>query len=66
MKRFISYILILLVLGGIFGLSIHQQNIKTDNYVVGSVLEILTPAVAAADSDTAGAPKPPAPPPPIN
>ncbi len=62
MKRAITYIIILLVLGGIFGLSMHQNS----NPVIGSGLDIITPAVAFADSDTVGAVKPAPPPPPIN
>lgn len=62
MKRAIIYVLILLVLGGIFGLSLHQNN----NSVIGATIDIITPAVAYADSDTVRGPKPPPPPPPID
>ncbi len=60
MKRVITYIIILLVLGGIFGLSMHQNN----NPVLSSTVDIIGPAAAFADSDTVGGPKPPPPPPP--
>ncbi|MEO0094475.1 MAG: hypothetical protein ABIL46_08820 [candidate division WOR-3 bacterium] len=60
MKKAIAYIIILLVLGGIFGLSMHQNS----NPVLGSSIDIIGPAVAYADSDTVGIPKPPPPPPP--
>ncbi len=62
MKKAITYIIILLVLGAIFGISMHQNR----NPVLNSGLDIISPAVAFADSDTVGAPKPPPPPPPIN
>ncbi len=65
MKKFIAYVLILLVLGGIFGLSMHQHSIKNNDQVIGSVFDIIVPAVAYADSDTVGAIIPPPPPPPI-
>ncbi len=61
MKKAITYIIVLLVLGGIFGLSMHQNN----NPVLSSGLDIITPAVAYADSDTVKIPGPPPPPPPI-
>ncbi len=61
-KKIISYILILLVLGSIFGLSIQKGN----EPVIGSVMDVITPAVALADTDTVGGPRPPDPPPPIN
>jgi len=61
-KRIISTILVLLVLGSIFGLSMHQKN---HNPVTGSVMDIISPAVAYADSDTVKAPQIPPPPPPI-
>lgn len=62
-KRLISTIIILLVLGTIFGLSVHQKN---NEPVLGSVMDIISPAVAYADSDTVGEKIPPEPPPPIN
>ncbi|MEO0129792.1 MAG: hypothetical protein ABIL02_06100 [candidate division WOR-3 bacterium] len=62
MKKAITYIIILLVLGGIFGLGMHQNN----NPVLGSTVDIIAPAVAYADSDTTRGPKPPDPPPPID
>ncbi|MEO0205390.1 MAG: hypothetical protein ABIL22_01795 [candidate division WOR-3 bacterium] len=65
MKKILTYISIVLVLGAIFGLTMHQQNIRPDNQVMGSVLEVLVPSVCYADSDTVGKKAPPPPPPPI-
>jgi predicted negative regulator of RcsB-dependent stress response len=65
MKKFIAYVLILLVLGGIFGLSMHQHSAKGNDQAISSVFDIIVPAVAYADSDTVGSLKPPPPPPPI-
>ncbi len=62
-KKIISITIIVLVLGGIFGLSIQQK--KNDSPVIGSVVDVIMPAVAYADSDTVGDKFPPPPPPPI-
>ncbi|MEO0137331.1 MAG: hypothetical protein ABIL74_03970 [candidate division WOR-3 bacterium] len=62
MRRAITYIMILLVLGGIFGLSLRPHN----NPIIGSTVDIIAPAVAYADSDTVKSPMPPPPPPPID
>ncbi len=62
-KKIISITIILLVLGGIFGLSIQQKN--NDSPVISSVVDVIMPAVAYADSDTVGGKVPPPPPPPI-
>ncbi len=63
-KRIISTVIIILVLGTIFGLSLHQHN---NNPVTGSLIDIISPALAYADSDTVKgiSPPPPPPPPPI-
>lgn len=60
-KRIISTIIVLLVLGAIFGLTLHQNN---SNQVMGSVIDIISPAIAYADSDTVSGKLPPPPPPP--
>lgn len=60
-KRIISTLIIILVLGTIFGLSLHQHH---NDPVMGSLIDIISPAVAYADSDTVGAIAPPPPPPP--
>lgn len=60
-KRIISTIIVLLVLGTIFGLTLHQNN---NNQITSSVIDIICPAIAYADSDTVGGLKPPPPPPP--
>ncbi|MGQ9665650.1 MAG: hypothetical protein ACUVUH_10030 [bacterium] len=59
-KRIISTIIVLLVLGTIFGLALHQNN----NQITNSVIDIICPAIAYADSDTVGGKMPPPPPPP--
>lgn len=60
MRRAISYILIILVLGTIFGLCMHQTKDRT---VINSITDIISPVVAFADSDTVGEKQPPPPPP---
>jgi|UniRef100_A0A7V3RIF9 hypothetical protein len=60
MRRVVSYILIILVLGTIFGLSLHQTK---GNMGINSITGIISPVVAYADSDTVGEREPPPPPP---
>ncbi len=60
MRKAISYIMIILVLGTIFGLCMHQTK---DNAVINSITDIISPVVAFADSDTVGGKQPPPPPP---
>jgi len=62
MRKAISYILIILVLGTIFSLCLHQTKDRT---VINSITDIISPVVAYADSDTVYGKEPPPPPPPI-
>lgn len=64
MKKVFAYLLIVAILGSIFGLVI-QTNNKKDTPVIGSVLEFVAPTIVYADSDTFGGISPPQPPPPI-
>jgi len=67
MKKFLTYLLIILVLGAVFGIAIHQTTDKDNSQVIGSLLDVITPAIAHADSDTTGGiMPPPVPPPPID
>lgn len=64
MKKILTYLLIILIFGGIFGVIVQSANnsIKEDVPVISSVLELIGPTVAFADSSLDG-PKPPEPPP---
>jgi len=64
MKKILTYLLIILVFGGIFGIIAQSanNNIKENASVISSVLEFIGPAVAYADDSLSG-PKPPEPPP---
>jgi len=64
MKKILTYLLIILIFGSIFGIMAQSanNNIKEDAPVIGSVLELIGPAVAYAD-DSLDGPKPPEPPP---
>jgi hypothetical protein len=68
MKRILTYVLIILVFGTIFGISLQgvNHNLKEDAPAISAVLEYITPAVAYADSDTVTTPWNPPPPPPID
>ncbi|MGB9722012.1 MAG: hypothetical protein ACPL28_11115 [bacterium] len=59
--KFTKYILIILMLGTIFGLSIRKNN----NSYVDRAIDVIAPGVVCADSDTVGEPVPKPPPPPI-
>ncbi len=64
MKKILTYLLIILIFGGIFGIMTQSANnsIKEDAPVIGSVLEFIGPAVAFA-GDSLDGPKLPDPPP---
>lgn len=63
MKKILTYLLIIFIFGSIFGIAVQSvnNNIKEDAPVIGSVLELIGPAVAFADDSLTGpqAPKPP-------
>ena len=63
MKKILTYLLIILIFGGIFGVIVQSANnsIKEDASVISSVLELIGPAIAYADSFTG--PEIPDPPP---
>ncbi|HEC78519.1 MAG TPA: hypothetical protein ENI34_05170 [candidate division WOR-3 bacterium] len=69
MKKVLTYLLIVLLFGAIFGLSLQNfnTNIKEDAPVISSFIDYLMPAPAYADTnDTTGIKLPPPPPPPID
>jgi len=67
MKKLLTCLLIVLILGGVFCIAIQtNNNIKKDAPVIGSVLEFISPQLAYADSDTVGGIPPSPPPPPID
>lgn len=63
MKKILTYLLIILIFGSIFGIAVQSANnsIKEDTPVISSVLELIGPAVAYADDSLSGpeVPKPP-------
>jgi len=61
MKRLIAFLLLVLLIGSIIGFMTPANS--HNNEVVGSVLKLMTPSVAYADSDTVSAPTLPKPPP---
>lgn len=63
MKKIFTYLIIILLFTGIFGLSLQSVNIKEEAPVIGSALDFISPAVAYADSDTFETPYDPPPPP---
>lgn len=67
MKKFYSIIMVLMMLGAIFGLSLHQTaaHIHDSVPVIAQALDFVTPAIAYAD-DTTGGKEPTPPPPPFD
>ena len=68
MKKLLTYLLLVLMFGAVFGIALHdvRSDIQKETPVVSTVLECITPAIAYADSDTAYGPGTKPPPPPID
>lgn len=50
MKKLWSCVLIILVLGGVVGIVLQNTNFKEDAPEISSVVELVTPAIAYADT----------------
>jgi hypothetical protein len=67
MKKSVLYLSIVLILGGVFSLAIQPNTVHKDNQIINSMLDVIGPTAAFADTDTVmRGPKPPPPPPPID
>jgi hypothetical protein len=66
MKKLLSISLIILMLGAVFGITLHQisAQMQDEAPVIAQAIDFLSPAIAYADSDTVGGKLPLPPPPP--
>lgn len=61
MKKVVSYLIILALFTGFFGTTLRSISNEIETPVISSILELVCPAAALAD--TVGDPNPPPPPP---
>ncbi len=66
MKKLLIIVVIILMLGAVFGVCLHQTAVQIQDKapVIAKALDFMIPAIAYADGDTINGPFPPPPPPP--